>query len=920
MQNNKKKLIRPNDGLIAAFFVPMVIMVIIFTQRGIFPFGEESFLRTDMYHQYAPFFAEFQHKLKTGGSLLYSWDIGMGVNFSALYAYYLASPFNWLLFFCPKAYVIEFMTYLIVLKIGLSGLSFSYYLKKHCKTDAFGVGFFGIFYALSGYMAAYSWNIMWLDCIVLFPLIVLGLERLVQEKKGFLYCVTLGVSILSNYYISIMTCIFLVLYFFGLLIMGKKKTWKEYVESALRFALYSLIAGALAAFVLLPAIFALQNTASGDFNFPKTFSSYFPIFDMIARHIGNVEIEIGLDHWPNIYCGVAVLMLFLLYIGNKRIRLAERCVYCGLLLFFFASFSINVFNFVWHGFHYPNSLPCRQSYIYIFLVLFTCFRAYENLGKEPRRHVAMAFWGSCAFVVLAEKLVEAEHFHFSVYYVAIIFLAAYAGLIYLYRSGKQGLALFLALATVSIEAAVNTTVTSVTTTSREAYTRDNEDVLTLVQSVQPATDFYRFEKISRKTKNDGAWMNFPSVSLFSSTANADMTKFFKKLGCEGSTNAYSITGSTPLVNSLFSVKYALYSDAVPNTDILEYMRESGETYLYENLFTLPLGFVISDDLRENWQYEMENPAEVQNDLSLMAGAGDVLIPVSGTANGSTFLFNAPVSGEYYAFIQNKKVKNVKFELPSGTKSFTNVDRGYLLELGSISDSSSVTLKNEDGEELKALVYRFSNEVFEEVFQKLNRSPLHLTSWTDTELSGTVLAEENGTLFTSIPYDAGWTVKVDGTEVEPQKLFGTFLGIRMDSGEHTVEFSYFPEGMALGLKISGGALLLLAVLTLFSVLADKKKERAMEKELEERIAGKAFEDVSDRGNMPGREDVSDREDETGSGTVSDCENVQACGEMRNSEDVPDDEGNSGDAEQADIVRNPDHTGVEADKEQADKSSK
>ena len=63
MEPNSRKrstLIRPGDGLVIAFFVPVVIMIIIFIQRGIFPFGEESFLRTDMYHQYAPFFSEFQ--------------------------------------------------------------------------------------------------------------------------------------------------------------------------------------------------------------------------------------------------------------------------------------------------------------------------------------------------------------------------------------------------------------------------------------------------------------------------------------------------------------------------------------------------------------------------------------------------------------------------------------------------------------------------------------------------------------------------------------------------------------------------------------------------------------------------------------------------------------------------------------------
>src|SRR5699024_5455209 len=116
----------------------------------------------------------------------------------------------------------------------------------------------------------------------------------------------------------------------------------------------------------------------------------------------------------------------------------------------------------------------------------------------------------------------------------------------------------MALGLVSIEAAVNTTVTSVTTTSRTSYTADNEDVINLVEGLMPGDTFFRVEKVTRKTKNDGAWMNFPSVSLFSSTANADLSDFFEKLGCESSTNAYSITGSTPLVDALFSVKYGLY--------------------------------------------------------------------------------------------------------------------------------------------------------------------------------------------------------------------------------------------------------------------------------------------------------------------------------------------------------------------------
>lgn len=821
---------RPNDGLLVAFFVPIVIMIIIFVQRGIFPFGSESFLRTDMYHQYAPFFSEFQHKLKNGGSLLYSWDIGMGVNFAALYAYYLASPLNWLILLCPKAYVIEFMTYMIVLKMGLSGLSFAWYLKKRCNTNAFGIGFFGIFYALSGYMAAYSWNIMWLDCILLFPLIVYGLEQLVKNGNGFLYCVTLGLSILSNYYISIMTCAFMVLYFVALLIMEKPSTEKAFPAACVRFTIYSLLAGALAAFVLLPEVAVLQTTASGNVSFPKTLTSYFSIFDMIARHIACVETEIGLDHWPNIYCGVAVLMFFLLYLACQKISVKEKSVYCGLLLIFFASFSVNALNFIWHGFHYPNSLPARQSFIYIFLMLFICFRAFMYLEETPKKHIAIAFWGSICFVILAEKLVEQEHFHFSVYYVAILFLSMYAGLVYMFKNGRRELAAVLTLGLVAIEAAVNMTVTSVSYTSREVYMDDNEDVANLLEVIQPADDFYRVEKKTRKTKNDGAWMNFPSVSLFSSTANADLTKFFKRVGCEASTNAYSITGSTPFVDSILSVKYALYSEEVPNTDLYVYMKESGSTYLYENLYTLPLGVVLPADIDHDWQYTMSNPAEVQNDLCQVMGADDVLVWVDSTASGTKVTFTPDMPGEYYAYVTNKKVKTVKASLPSGSKTFNNVDRGYLLELGRILDGNSVTLSSDtDDEKLTVEIYRFSDRAMISVYEKMNQYPLTLNSWTDAKMEGTVTCDQAGMLFTSIPYEKGWSVYVDGEPVETEKIFEAFLAVPVDAGSHEIRFEYFPKGLMPGMIISGSAAAILALLYLAKRMMDKKHARELDEE-------------------------------------------------------------------------------------------
>ena len=819
-------ILRPGDSLLAAFFVPVLVLVVIFAQRGIFPFGEECFLRTDMYHQYAPFFSEFQYKLTHGGSLLYSWDIGMGVNFSALYAYYLASPMNWLVALCPRQFLIEFMTVLIVIKTGLSGLSFTWYLRKHTGTREFGSCFFGIFYALSGYMAAYSWNIMWLDCILLFPVILFGLERLVKEKKGMVYCIALGLSILSNYYISIMICIFMVIYAAVLVILYPPKKGKEFAATAGRFTLYSLLAGGLAAVVLLPEIYALQATASGNFDFPKTVSSYFSIFDMIARHMGNVQTEIGLDHWPNIYCGVAVLMLLLLYLGNKNIKIKEKAVYFSLLLFFYASFSVNVLNFIWHGFHYPNSLPCRQSFIYIALVLVMCYKAYLELKNTPWKHIVMAFWGAAAFVILAEKLVDnEEQFHFAVFYAAILFLALYTGCIYLYHSRKwcRDGVLLAVLGLVFCESAVNMAVTSIPTTSRTAYVKDNEDTMLLADSIRSSV-FYRIEKGESRTKNDGAWMNFPSASLFSSVASAAMSDFFKSVGCESSTNAYSVKGSTPFIDALFATRYGIYPDQQPADGLKEQIGRQGSMWFYENKYTLPVGFVMPQDMETNWVLDSGNPANVQNDLSSVLGVSNLLVPAEGVSEGKKLTFTADASGDYYVYVTNKKVEEVSAEIGERSLSFDNVDRGYFLELGYLPKGQEVIFqsKTDGNPAMQAEIWRFDPEAMEEIYQCLSKSPLELSSWTDTGLAGSINTPEGGTMFTSIPYDKGWKIWVDGTAVSGRPVFDAFLGVDLEPGEHKIRLSYEPQGLKTGAVITGVSAAAVAVLAVCGWMKNKKK--------------------------------------------------------------------------------------------------
>ena len=133
--NEKSKALLERKWIwsLLAFGIPFVAGIIILACFGIYPFGTNCILHIDMYHQYCPFFMELQEKLTSGGSLLYSWNLGLGSDFVSLYAYYLASPLNWLLILCPKAFVIEFMTLITVVKIGLAGLFMYWFLKEHFR-------------------------------------------------------------------------------------------------------------------------------------------------------------------------------------------------------------------------------------------------------------------------------------------------------------------------------------------------------------------------------------------------------------------------------------------------------------------------------------------------------------------------------------------------------------------------------------------------------------------------------------------------------------------------------------------------------------------------------------------------------------------------------------------------------------------
>lgn len=816
--------------LLLAFCIPVAVMLAAIVYRGIYPFGDRCFLRVDMYNQYMPFFTEFHRKLREGGSLFFSWHAGLGANFLALYAYYLASPVNWLLFFCPEEYIIEFMTVLIVIKIGLCGLTFAWYLKRHFGTDGYEISLFAVFYALSGFISAYNWNIMWLDCIFLAPVVIFGLEELLYRNRPLLYCVSLGASILTNYYISIMLCIFLVLYGIVLIL---PMSLREKGRSLRDFILYSLLAGGLSGAVLLPGILALRATRFDQAEFPQKMKFYFSILDILARHCMNVATEIRNDHWPNIYCGVAVFLFLPLYICCRSISWREKLPRLVLLVFFYLSFSMNVLEFFWHGLNFPDSLPARQSFLYIFLVLILSFEAFRHYGEFSGRQLIFTGCGALLFLFLCSRAAGSDDFGKSSFVFTMLYLALYSLLLYWYREGSlaKHTAFFLLCCMVTMEAAMNTIETSVPTTSRSRYRADWQANLALLDSLekQGESGFYRIEEAGRMTKNDGMLAGFPTATLFSSTANEAMCHFYRRLGMSASRVFYSYDGATPLTSALLSVGY-MFSDSLEITDDFHQLLEKKNgVYLYRNLYTLPLGFMIDPELEETWNMEEGSPVEVQNRLAQALGIREPLFsPVPAVCKDGEVLIETEDSGYYYIYPEACSTDQITADIDGYEKLYEKVYYPRILEIGWCDKGSSVKLtqsgdRRDAQNKLQVSVYRLDQYTLRRMLHRLGSCPMELAEYSDTYVSGMVDVKEPGLLATSIPAEDGWSVSVDGQQAELRLFGGAMAGVMLSPGRHEVTFAYRPPGLAAGLVMSLGSAAILAACSYFRSVPGKRRK-------------------------------------------------------------------------------------------------
>ena len=796
-----------------------------------------------------------------------------------------------------------------------------------CKSDDKSTDIFIIIlataYALNGFNLTYSWDIMWLDVIALLPIIILGVNKAIRESKFTTYIVSLALALMINYYLAFFVCLFVACYFFVAYFTAKSQAQQlrsnlayakngvideeslinpyeeeysadnaaEYTKSTLeykllnikfwpvfsKFALFTIIALAISAVMLLPTALSLIDTSAAGDAWPSDMRINFDAFDFMSRGLMNMSpaIRSGL---PNIYVGILAFIFLPLYVFSNKIGNGEKISHLALLGFLYISFNNNFLDFFWHGMHYPNQLPYRYAFLFSFVMLLIMFRTLTVIREYSAKTLMLITAGAILFVVLAEKLddsVSRENAFINILYF-IVYLAMFAG----FRKARNFRTASLLLGIIIIsELIVNSFMTIYTIGEDEVYTRrssfvdDMHDVGQLIDVAkeQENGDFFRMEVKPQKTTNDGALYGYPGITLFSSTSREATAKMMKKLAFHGNNiNSYKYVDSTNVGNSLLGMKYLLLKNGASRDTSLEKVDEYNDMTLLKNPHALELGAAAGPELKfwnptegspfSNWNSLLEAlgeqglfkhvDPEVVNGYNFgpASGSGESGVSVTPEDFNASGLMNFKIDVKedqfLYLAIETSKDMRVKIRVNETTKDeevkkgkpgtvrqaeTRNIHWIETFDVGYVAAGDEVNFSIEQDKDKASAVTVYAATVdkadYERTMSRLKEREVDVQEWNSNSVIAKYNAKTEGNLFLNIPYDSSWKAYIDGEEVQTESIAETaLLSVPTEAGEHELKLVFIPRGFEIGLTMSIGGLILLLVLCLIRRLYTVRKDK------------------------------------------------------------------------------------------------
>ena len=858
---------------ILSFIIPIIIMISIYALIGIYPAGNKTILNSDSYLQYVAFLGRIKDIFKGDASIFYTFSKSLGGNTSGLFAYYMASPLNLIIALFPKAYIAEAMAVITLLKIGLSSLTFTIYLIKTFKKKDIEILIFSLCYSLMAYNINFQLNIMWLDGVILLPLVILGIDRLINKDRYKLYVITLFLAIVTNYYIGYMICIFAVLYFIYKGILTNKFNFRMIGK----FIVASILSGALSAFILIPTILSLGKGKAKFRLFQDLPELMLSLDEIIAKlFVGNYSVAQLMGNHPYIYCGVIITILAMLYFMNRNISIKERILSGILMIILLLSISVSTLDLIWHGFDYPIGFEYRFSFLISFWAIILAYKQFisdDNISKL-KISIVILLGSVCTVYILNgdyEGLYDDNIVLTVVFFIVYVNLIkilninkAYSGIRFSKANGVfirnrigryikfghsiKAIIMVLVFAELGINAYSCLELRNFVSRARiYNYINDMEPIVNELK--EGMDNFYRMEEVFNNTYNDSMLLNYYGVTHSSSANDSTIKGFMTNIGVKTSSIFVKYNrGSIISIDSLLGVKYHIASRSAEDFSNYHYTEnkyynkilEEDGYIIYENPLALPIAFMVNEgvkdvdtskgnvfELNNSILSEMTNHKKVINkplDIKEITSENLISTKEDGEVNykrinkykqaSITFTVTAVDNNPIYMFLKSEAYEkgNISSNQVSvsinGSEKFTVFDSGnYNVEcIGAFKRGEEVKITvtlNTNKLSLKELqVYTFDINEFEEVYEDLSSNVISDTEYRDGYIKGTInVSNEKNLLYTSIPYDEGWSVTVDGKKVDYLNILNGLIGIELDEGEHIIEFKYRVSGLIIGSIIS-----------------------------------------------------------------------------------------------------------------------
>lgn len=807
----------------------VLVLLAVYAALGVWPLGDATVITGDLNGQYIPYYAHYTRFFKGQAGFAYGFDKALGGGLLGLFAYYVASPLHLLYLLVPVQYFARMAGLLLAIKLTLACVSFSWLLcRKYPAVGYAGVAL-ALGYGFSSYMLAYAQNIMWHDVALLLPLVICGVDAILQGRRAAPYIAGLALAIWANFYIAYMLCIFVVLYVVWQLVMGQVALCLRHI---LRLALASLLAGGLVMALLLPTVYNLADTKGlGGYSF--SFATNFNLLQLPSQFVWGGFVWGDLEHGlPLLYCGALVLPLLLCYFISRAIPVRERIASAGLLVVLFLSLWVTGLDQVWHGGTAAVWFPYRYSYIICFVLLLLGASAlardavnltelalssgilgvftgamllYPTSVSRKKILVSLLFWVAAALLLVALKRMQTPH--------------------------RRRLAAFALVGVACVELAGNAYLI---TRQMEPY--PDSVYQTFVTQVQQAVNWassqqqqpFRMDKTFFRTQNDAMLVGYNGLSHFGSTMDNSTEDLLTALGYRDdvSIKVYA-SGSTAFADSVLGMRYLLDNGSPRVPAHYRQTSYQGEYTLYENPYALPLAFWVENAAAvpvadENNTFEVQNAlytALSGDTAALFTDAQAVqqnnLVQVTAAADGYLYLYtqgatlyscdmyiNGEYAGEYFA---------------AGNTGVINLGNRTAGDVVVVEWATDATVD---------LAYLYAASMNEAMLQALTQSTNAQqisTSFADGYVTVQLQAQENGLLYTSIPYDTGWVAEVNGTEVPLQAVQGAFLAVPVAAGTNQIVLRYKVQGQQAGLAVSTAAAL---ICLCWGVLAYYKKRKSI----------------------------------------------------------------------------------------------